>query len=126
MDGVLVTSIALAIPLASLLRRSILQIAVAKQTADNKDEKLEFLYEYLQSEAFRHRFESFAEGIKTMQDDLESERRSMERVWKKREVDIRRMLMNASRMYGELQGVMGNVLPEIKVFSLPEKVDENE
>lgn len=126
MDGVLVTSIALAVPLAGLLRRSILQIAVAKQTADNKDEKLEFLYEYLQSEAFRHRFESFAEGIKTQQDDLESERRSMERIWKKREIEIKRMLVNASKMYGELQGVMGNVLPEIKVFSLPEKIEENE
>ena len=125
MDGVLVTSNTFALPLAGILRRWVLQIAVAKQTAANKDEKLEFLYEYLQSEAFRHRFESFAEGVKAMQDDLESERRSAERVWKKREIQIKRMLLNASRMYGELQGVMGNALPEIKVFSLPVGVEED-
>ena len=125
MDGVLVTSNTFAMPLAGILRRWVLQIAVTKQTAANKDEKLEFLYEYLQSEAFRHRFESFAEGVKAMQDDLESERRSAERVWKKREIQIKRMLLNASRMYGELQGVMGNALPEIKVLSLPSETEQN-
>ena len=118
-DGVLVTSVSHSLPLATLVRRSILQIAVAKQTASNKDEKLEFLYEYLQSEAFRHRFESFAEGVKGMQEDLEAERRSMEKSWKRREIQIRKTLVNASRMYGELQGVMGNALPEIKTLSLP-------
>lgn len=126
MEGVIVTSVPLALPLAGLLRRSILQIALAKQTATNKDEKLEFLYEYLQSESFRHRFESFAEGIRGMELDLESERRSMERIWKKREMQMKRMLTNAARMYGELQGVMGNALPEIKVFSLPEITQKDE
>jgi len=110
------------LPLASLIRRSVLQTAVAKDTAANKDEKLEMLYEYLQSEAFRHRFESFAEGIKEMQDDLDYERRAMERIWKKRETQIKRMSINSSRMYGELQGVMGNALPEIKTFALPSDV----
>jgi hypothetical protein len=44
----------------------------------------------------------------------------MERVWKKREVQIKKTLLNASRMYGELQGVMGNALPDIKTLSLPQ------
>jgi hypothetical protein len=123
-DGVIITSYEYAVSLASVVRRSILQIAVAKQTAANKDEKLEFLYEYLQSESFRHRFESFAEGIKEMQDDLEYEKRALERVWKKREMQIKRMTINASRMYGELQGVMGNALPDIKVFALNDGKDE--
>lgn len=119
-DGVMICSYKSALPLAAILRRSVLQIAVAKQTAANKDENLELLYEYLQSEAFRQRFESFAEGVVEMQNDLETEKRSMERVWKKREFQTKKMLLNASRMYGELQGVMGNALPDIKTFSLPE------
>jgi hypothetical protein len=102
----------------------VLQIAVAKQTAANKDENLELLYSYIQSESFRHRFEAFAEGIKEMEEDLEYEKRAMERVWKKREGQIKKTLINASRMYGELQGVMGNALPDIKTFSLPEKIEE--
>jgi hypothetical protein len=125
MDGILVTSMECVLPLAAIVRRSILQTAVAKDTAANKDEKLEMLYEYLQSEAFRHRFESFAEGVKEMQTDLDYERRAMERVWKKRETQIKRMSINASRMYGELQGVMGNALQEIKTFALPESTNSD-
>jgi len=118
--GVIVCSYKSAIPLASVLRRSVLHLAVAKQTAANKDENLEFLYDYLQSESFRHRFESFAEGVNEMQSDLDYEKRAMERVWKKREVQIKKVLLNVSRMYGELQGVMGNALPDIKTLSLPQ------
>ena len=44
----------------------------------------------------------------------------MERVWKKREMQIKKTLLNVSRMYGELQGVMGNALPDIKTLSLPQ------
>lgn len=122
-EGIIITTHEFALGIASLVRRSVLQVAVAKETASNKDEKLEMLYEYLQSEAFRHRFEAFAEGIQEMQSDLDYERRAMERVWKKRETQIKRMSINSSRMYGELQGVMGNALPEIKTFELPEGTD---
>jgi hypothetical protein len=122
--GIIISSYKYALPLAGILRRSILQIAVAKQAAENKDENLELLYQYFQSESFRHRFEAFAEGIVQMQQDLDTEKRSMERSWKKRETQINKVLLNTSRMYGELQGTMGNALPDIKVLSLPEKIKE--
>ena len=116
--GIITTSYVYALPLAGILRRSLLQIALAKQTTANKDENLELLFEYFQSEAFRHRFEAFAEGITQMQIDLDYEKRAMERVWKKRDIQIKKMVLNASRMYGELQGIIGNTLPDIKVLTL--------
>src|SRR3989344_9577552 len=94
-EGVVVCSYKFAVPMAAILRRSVLHIAVAKQTAENKDDNLEMLYEYLQSEAFRHRFEAFAEGVVSMETDLDYERRAMERVWKKREIQIKKMKINA-------------------------------
>jgi hypothetical protein len=119
-EGVVVAAPIYALSVAGILRRSLLQIAMAKLTAEQSSEKLQELYEYLQSESFRHRFESFAEGIRGLHEDLETEKRSMERVWKRREIQIKRVSLNISRMYGELQGVMGNSLPEIRVLSLPE------
>lgn len=118
-DRVIVTSYAYALPLAGLLRRQLMQLALAKSTTANKDEKLENLYSYLQSDTFRHRFEAYVEGIIEMQKDLETEKRSMERLWKRRELQIERTLGNISKMYGELQGIMGNALPDIKLLSLP-------
>lgn len=117
-DGVIVTSTPYCLSIAGILRRTLMLIAQAKSASINKDEKLEMLYEYIQSDAFRHRFEAFADGIKAMEEDLLTERRSMERIWKKRETQLRRLQLNTSRMFGELQGVLGNKLPDIKTLSL--------
>lgn len=119
-EGVVVTTYPFVLPLAELLRRAVMQVAQARSVAANKDEKLEFLYQYLSSDTFRHRFEAYAETIKGMEEDLSTERRSMERLWKKREMQIRRAIDNMAKMYGELQGIMGPALPEIRVFTLPE------
>ena len=117
-EGVIVTSITYCLSIASVLRRNLMLIAQAKSASVNKDEKLEMLYEYIQSDAFRHRFEAFADGVKAMEEDLLTERRSMERIWKKRETELKRMQLNTSRMFGELQGVMDNKLPDIKTLEL--------
>lgn len=123
-EGVVITTYPFVLPLAELLRRAVMQVAQARSVAANKDEKLEFLYQYLSSDTFRHRFEAYAETIKGMEEDLGTERRSMERLWKKREMQIRRAIDNMAKMYGELQGIMGPALPEIRVFSLPEGPEE--
>lgn len=120
MEGVLVVSYTNALSMAAILRRSVMQIASAKFAATNKDEKLERLYAYLQSDTFRHRFEAFAEGIREMENDLGSEERAMQKIWGKRKMQIERMRLNSARMYGELQDTMGNALPDIKTFELPE------
>lgn len=122
-ENVIITSYKHALALAGILRLDVMRIASAKSVAANKDEKLESLYQYLQSEAFRARFESFAEGIIEMQEDLLTEKRSMERVWKKRETQIDRTIGNIGKMYGELQGIMGKALPDIKQLSLPSEND---
>jgi hypothetical protein len=121
MEGVIITSPVFALGVASLLHRSLREIALAKLTAEQGSEKIEQMMDYIQNGQFLHRFEAFAEGIRNLNEDLESEKRSMERVWKCRETQIKRVSLNISRMYGELQGVMGNALPEIKVLSLPDK-----
>lgn len=117
-DGVVVTDYPSALALVGILRRGILQVAVAKSATVNKDQKLEDLYRYLQSDSFRHRFESYVEGVVSLQQDLETEKRSTQRLWKKREIQIQKTLENISNMYGELQGIMGKSLPEIKMLEV--------
>jgi len=123
LNGVVVTSIPYSLPLAGVLRRNLMLIAQAKTVAANKDETLEMLYDYLQSDAFRHRFEAFADGVRGMQEDLLTERRSMERIWKKRETQLNKLSLNSSRMFGELQGVMDDKLPDVKTLKLDEGKD---
>lgn len=119
LERVIVTSFQYAIPLATILRLNLMQIAAAKSSLVNKDQKLEMLFTYLLGDAFRHRFEAYAEGIVEMQKDLETEKRSSQKLWKRRETQINRSLENISNIWGELQGIIGtNSLPDIKILSL--------
>lgn len=123
-DSVLVTSYTFAISLAILVRRGIMQTAAAKSAAENKDETLEMVYQYLQSDAFRHRIEGYVESINTMKIDLDSEKRSMERIWKKREMQIIKAESSMAKLSGELEGIMGSAFPTIKQLSLDGGIEE--
>jgi hypothetical protein len=54
-----------------------------------------------------------------MQDDLDKERKTMTRLWAKREEQIRGVIEATAGMYGDLQGIAGRTLPEIESLTLP-------
>lgn len=125
-DGVLVTTYPYAISLAVLVRRGLMQTAAAKSAAESKDETLEMVYQYLQSDSFRHRIEGYVESISTMRIDLDSEKRSMERIWKRREMQIVKAESSISKLAGELEGIMGSSFPTIKSLRLDSGLDDDE
>ncbi len=125
-DSVLVTSYQYAISLAVIVRRGIMQTAAAKSAAESKDETLEMVYRYLQSDAFRHRIEGYVESIGTMKIDLDSEKRSMERIWKRREMQITKAELSITRLSGELEGIMGSSFPTIKNLTLGNGISDDE
>lgn len=113
-SGVWVTSYKDILTVASTLRLLLMKVAAAKSAAENKDERLEELYHYITSDSFRHRIESQIESFIQMKNDLDSERRSMERLWAKREIQLMRLEKNTTNIFGELQGIAGEGLPSIK------------
>jgi hypothetical protein len=42
----------------------------------------------------------------------------MEKMWARREKQIERVIKNTARMYGNMQGIIGRALPELKVLEL--------
>jgi hypothetical protein len=112
-ENIWVASYQYALPLVNVLRIGLFELAVAKSTTANKDEKLEALFSYLANDGFRNRFEAQVESIIALRNDLESEQRSTIRMWKKREMQIKRLMTSVATMYGELQGVMGEALPSL-------------
>lgn len=109
-----VTTYKYALPLCEVVRIGLFELAVAKSTTAHKDEKLEALFTYLANDSFRNRFESQVESLITLRDDLEAEQRSTIRIWKKREMQLKRLMTNTASIYGELQGIMGDSLPSIQ------------
>ena len=118
-DGIWVTSVPCAISLASALRTGLLEVAAAKRALDGRTDKMELLYSYLSGPEFRHRVEGIVEAFVTLRDDLEAEKRSTQRMWAKREKQLERATMQTAGMYGDLQGIIGAVLPAIESLAPP-------
>jgi hypothetical protein len=53
-----------------------------------------------------------------MQADLERERRTMTKLWARREEQIRGVVASTAGMYGDLQGIAGRTLQEIEGLDL--------
>ncbi len=118
--GVWICSYQSAQSLVTVIRMHLIQVSQVTQSLVGKDEKMELLYRYLSGNEFKTRFENIVSAFTTMQADLETEKRSMERSWKKRGKEIERVIMSTSGMYGDLQGIIGASLPTIKSLEMPE------
>ncbi len=111
--------------LCGVLRESIIQISTAVITQDNKGEKMGMLYDFLTSNEFKLQIEAIVEGFTQMKSDLESEQRSMRGIWKKREKQIDKVLLNTTGMYGSIKGIAGNALQSVPLLELPVNEDDD-
>lgn len=107
-------------PVAAMLRHALIQLTGAKLSHIGKNEKMEAVYEYLTGTGFRQRVEAILETCKAMRDDLEQEKKALTTRWSKREKHIEHLLNSTTRTHGELQGIMGKSLPEIKMLDIAE------
>lgn len=120
-DDVWVCNPRYAIPIASVLRQSLIEVAGARRAAEGQQTKMELLYNYLTGPRFRHRVEAIVEKFSDMQEDLDRERKTMTRLWAKREEQIRCVVGATGGMYGDLQGIAGKTLREVDGLEISEE-----
>jgi len=118
-NGVWVTDIPSALSLAVALRVVLIKEANAKEVESGKDDKKDLIYRYVTGPEFRNRVTAIVEGFRAMKEDLESEKRAMQKIWGSREKQIERIISNTAGMYGDLEGLAGPSLPSIKILELP-------
>lgn len=119
-NGVWICSHKFFVPLAIALRFNLVNIYFEKQNAVGVGEKMKVLYEYLTGNEFKHRVEGIVEAFGILQDDIEKEKRWFSSKWARQEKEIRKVIDHTHGMYGDLQGVTGRALPEIKSLELSE------
>jgi hypothetical protein len=117
-EGVWVTHPRVALPVAIILRQSLLEVALARQSSEGQQTKTEMVYQYLTGPRFRQRVEAIVEAFSTMQEDLDKERKAIMKQWAKREEQIERVMGATVGMYGDLQGIAGKSLQEIEGLDL--------
>lgn len=120
-DGVWVSDPLCAIPLAAALREQLMAVNRERTASIGKSEKMEALYQYLAGVEFKQKIEGIVEAFTSMQDQLNKERRAMERQWKQREKEIERVIKNTVGLYGDMQGIIGGQIPVIPALELDEE-----
>ena len=77
------------------------------------------IYDYLTGNEFRLQVEAIVEGFTQMHIDLESEKRAMNGIWKKREKQIQKVLLNTNHMYNSVKGISGSAVQSGPLLELP-------
>jgi hypothetical protein len=112
-EGIWLVTPELARGLAEALRTVLIESQRQRAITAGKGEQMEALFDYICSSQFAQRLRSVVEGYEEMYDDLEREKRAMQRLWKKREGQIGRISSQVVSICGELQGISSSSLPHL-------------
>ncbi len=100
--------------MAFALRFDLVKVNFERQANVGKNEKMEILYQYITSTEFKHRVEAIGEVFGNLQSEIEREKRWFNTKWARQEKELRKVLDHTHGMYGELQGMIGKALPDMK------------
>ncbi|HKH60948.1 MAG TPA: DUF2130 domain-containing protein, partial [Flavitalea sp.] len=115
-DGVWICSFKEVTGLTTALRNAIIRIADTRKWEENKGEKMHMLYDYLTGLEFRQQIEAIVEGFMAMKHSISKERIQMEKLWKEREKQLEKVLLNTSGMYGSIKGIAGSSVNTIPLL----------
>src|SRR3954452_16059686 len=121
-DSGRVVAFACGAAMAPALRQALIGIAQTRSIDANRSDSLHEIYDYLTSNDFHRRVRTMVEAFVDMKSDLDSERRSMERMWSKRAKQLDALALNTAGMWGELESLVGTALPPIEALELPAAV----
>lgn len=105
--------------LSFVLREMLIKTNSVRSAETNKGDKMELLYHYLTGTEFAQNIERIVENYIAMQDQLNSEKRAMGRIWATREKQIEVVSTNISTMFGSIKGIAGSAIATPAVLELP-------
>ncbi|TAH04830.1 MAG: DUF2130 domain-containing protein [Sphingobacteriales bacterium] len=106
-EGVWVCSFNEVKAVVAIMRDAIVKIYNASQSQQNKGDKMQLLYTYLTSNEFGEQWKAVREGFMSMKLSILKERDAMEKLWKAREKQLEKVLLNAAHIKGSIEGIAG-------------------
>jgi hypothetical protein len=125
-EGVYICSFAEVRALSGVLRNAVIEIYKVARTQENSGDKMNLLYNYLTSNEFGGQWKAIREGFLSMRQSIQREREAMERLWKAREKQLEKVLINVAHVRGSIEGIAGkdainiNLLEDSADDQLPE------
>lgn len=122
-DGVWICSFTEVKPIVQMLRSGIIKMSTALKSQENRGDKMHLLYDYLTSSEFAGQWQAIREGFMSMKLSIQKERDQMEKLWKAREKQLEKVLLNAAHVRGSIEGISGT---DVDLNLLEDSNDEDE
>jgi len=106
-DGVWICSFDEVKAVSYILRDGIMKLYSASKSQENRGDKMHMLYDYLTSNEFSEQWKAIREGFMSMKLSIQRERDAMEKMWKAREKQLEKVLLNAAHIRGSIEGIAG-------------------
>ncbi|MBI5371564.1 MAG: DUF2130 domain-containing protein [Sphingobacteriales bacterium] len=107
-EGVWICNFAEVKPVVHMLRDGIIKMSNAVRSQENRGDKMHLLYDYLTSREFADQWQAIREGFMSMKLSIQKERDAMEKLWKAREKQLEKVLLNSAHIRGSIEGISGN------------------
>jgi hypothetical protein len=114
-DGVWICSFDEVKAVSYILRDGVIKLANLAKSQDNKGDKMHLLYDYLTSSEFSEQWKAIREGYMSMRISIQKERDAMEKMWKAREKQLEKVLLNAAHIKGSIEGIAGNDMIQLSL-----------
>jgi hypothetical protein len=124
-EGVWVCSFVEFKALAILFRQNLLRIGEVIASQENRGDKMQMIYGYVTGNEFKQKLEASFESYRDMLDDLQKEKTLLTSQWAKREKRLMKAMENLVCMYGDVRGIAGGAVQEIKSLEIPEGLLED-
>jgi hypothetical protein len=120
MEGVWICTFSEFKALAFVFRNNLIRIGEILASQENKGDKMHMIYSYVTGNEFKQKLEAAFESFNEMQDDLIKEKALFTSQWAKREKRLFKAMENLVSLYGDVRGIAGGAVQEIKSLEVPE------
>jgi hypothetical protein len=120
LDGIWICSFVEFKALSLLLRNNLVRIGEIMSAQENKGDKMHMIYSYVTGNEFRQKLEAAFESYHDMQEDLVKEKTLFTSQWAKREKKLLKAMENLVCLYGDVRGIAGGAVQEIKALEMPD------
>ena len=124
-DGIWICTFDEVKALANVLRDGIIRVYNSTKNQQNKGDKMHLLYDYLTSNEFSEQWKAIREGFVSMKMSIIKERDAMEKLWKAREKQLEKVLLNAAHVKGSIEGISGTDAIDLRLTDEQNLLEED-
>ena len=117
-EGVWISNIECALPLALILRSQLIESARQQRAGQGMDLKMDEIYRYLTSPRFGERIQRMVETWTALQKQVDSEERAMQRQWKERRKQLAKMENSTIELFTDFSHILGREIPQVPGLEL--------